>query len=177
MIREPSFLPVLRFRDIEVDLGETITKHRRIIEDHDCCWWGWLSREYESNPHRELDVLHNTLISEANGESYHVVLFDTGQGKLYLASCNDIKTSRNRMYSPKVDLTPDYYRSKRAPAWFRFIQISDISADEIVGRTCHAMPSASEECFTDLLGKEVKGIKDLRRQEVTLWVLARATSA
>jgi len=171
MVSQPSLLIVLRFRDIEVDLGETITKHRQIIEDHDCCWWGWLSREYELNPHKELDALHTTLTFGVTNGQYSIVLFDTGQGKLHLATCDDIKTSKKKMYSPEVELTPDYYRGKRAPAWFRLRNITDLSPETIVGRTCHAMPSASTECFTDLLGKEVKAVKDLRRQEVTLWVL------
>lgn len=171
MVDEPPLLIVLRFRDIEVDLGDTIAKHRQIIEDHDRCWWGWLSREYELNPHHELDSLHATLASGRTNIPYPIVLFDTGQSKLYLATCDDIKTSTKRMYSPAAELTPDYYRGKRAPAWFRLRSISDTSSEAIVGRICHAMPSASEDCFTDLLDKEVGAIKDLRRQEVTLWVL------
>lgn len=171
MVREYPPLIVLRFRDIDLDLGETIAKHRQIIEDHDYCWWGWLSREYEANPHQELDALHTALASEGVDVSYPVVLYDTGQGKLHRAMCNSIRTSNKHMYSPEVGLTPDYYRNKRAIAWFRLLQITDSSAEVVVGRTCHAMPSASAECSTDLLGKEVKDIRDLRRQEVTLWVL------
>ena len=82
MVEEPSPLIVLRFRDIEVDLGETIARHRQIIEDHDCCWWGWLSREYELNPHQELDGLHTRLAFGGTSKPYAIVLFDTGQGKL-----------------------------------------------------------------------------------------------
>src|SRR5690242_10806520 len=47
-------LIVLRFRDIEVNLGDTIRQHRLVLNSHGVCWWGWLYREYERNPREAL---------------------------------------------------------------------------------------------------------------------------
>jgi hypothetical protein len=165
-------LIVLRFRDIEVDRKETIKQHRLIINDLGYCWWGWLFRDHERNPHAELNEMHTELMAATGGLPYPVGLYDTGQGLMYKAMCDEVKTWATAGFSPEVDFTPDYYRTKRAPAWFRFREISDSTADLVVGRVCAAMPSADPECYLDLLGERVTKMRDLRRQEVTLWILA-----
>ena len=169
MIQRP--LIVLRFRDINVNRNETIRNHRLIINDMGYCWWGWLYREYERNPHSELGQLHGQLLANAASTTYAVGLYDTGQGRMYKGLCDGVTTWPTVGFSPEVDFTPDYYRDRRAPAWFRFKEISDDSPDLVVGRTCIGMPSAVQDCYTDLLGRQVTKMEDLRRQEVTLWVL------
>ncbi len=148
----------------------TIKKHKLIIADNGYCWWGWLFREYEQNPS---EVLSRILIeyNEAGSDEYPVVLYDTGQGRLYVAQCDSIMAWPNLGFSPEVEFTPDYYRQRRAPAWFRFRRIEEAEPELIVGKVCSEMPSAVEDCFTDLLEKSVSKIQDLRRQEVTLWIL------
>ena len=167
----PQPLLVLRFRDIEVDRNATIRSHRLIINDLGYCWWGWLFRDHERNPHAELAVLHRQLMGATKGGPYDVGLYDTGQGLIYRAVCHAITTWATPGFSPEVDFTPDYYRRKRAPAWFHFSEISDADPNFVVGRVCAALPSADPECYTDLLLKPVSKLRDLRRQEVTLWIL------
>ena len=41
---------VLRFRDLGIEPGETIYRHRRVIATYDRCWWGWWARKHEANP-------------------------------------------------------------------------------------------------------------------------------
>lgn len=161
-------LIVLRFRDIGIGLGETITQHKRTIAEVGFCWWGWLFRDYERNPHRELERLGAIL---QRSEGFSVALFDTGQGTIYRATCTEIRATPTPQRSPDPGATPAYYNDRRAPAWFRLTDIAEAESPLVVGRICQEMPSASEECFVDLLGQVVKHIKDLRRQEVTLWVL------
>lgn len=163
-----GLLIVLRYRDIELPLGDTIARHRSTIAEHGFCWWGWLFRDYERNPHTELSRLADLLTGAADP---FVVLFDTGQGQLFRASCREIRTTRSMERSPDPAATPAYYNDRRAPAWFRLTDIVLADPSLVVGRTCTQMPSASDECFVDLLGQVVNHIKDLRRQEVTLWVL------
>jgi hypothetical protein len=164
-------LIVLRFRDIDIDKKETIRRHRLIINDRGYCWWGWLFRPHERNPHQELNEIHAKLMAATDGCPYPVGLYDTGQGLIYTATCDAVTTWATSGFSPEVDFTPDYYRTKRAPAWFRFREITEASADAVIGRVCESMPSADPECYIDLLGKKVEKIRDLRRQEVTLWIL------
>src|SRR5215213_2051053 len=154
-------LIVLRFRDINVNKNDTVRKHRLIINDNGYCWWGWLFREYERNPHSEIMRQHQELI--ASGEPYMIALYDTGQGKIYAAKCDEVKTWAGVGFSPEVDFTPDYYRDRRAPAWFRLLEIEDSSPELVVGRICAAMPSAVPNCYTDLANNKVTKIEDLRR--------------
>lgn len=161
-------LIVLRFRDIELGPGETIALHKRAIAESGFCWWGWLFRDYERNPHRELERLGAAL---TRSDGFSVALFDTGQSTVYRATCSEIRATSTPQRSPNPAATPAYYNDRRAPAWFRLTEIVEIGPSLVIGRTCREMPSASDECFVDLLGQVVRHIKDLRRQEVTLWVL------
>ena len=165
MVKQARLI-VLRFRDIGVPNGDTFRHHADLIASRDTCWWGWLSRQHERNPHEELKSLREQL-----GTPFDVALYDTGQGVVYRATCNDIRVSPKEMRSPDPTLTPAYYNDRKAVAWFRLSHIERVEASFVVGRTCVAMPSAAPDAFTDLLTKRVNALNDLRRQEVTLWVL------
>lgn len=161
-------LIVLRFRDIELPSGETIARHRGTIGMHRYCWWGWLFREYERNPHLELD----RLTAQLGEPPFDVALLDTGRGLVFRGACHEVRSHPRPQRSPEVGATPDYYNHRRAPAWFRFTQIDDADESLVVGKECILLPSASGDCYVDILGKTVQRIGDLRRQEVTMWVLA-----
>jgi hypothetical protein len=161
-------LIVLRFRDIELQSGGTIAQHRTMIAQYGYCWWGWLFRDYERNPHVELKQLGQLL---AQTGAFPVALFDTGRGMLFRANCREIRATSSPQRSPEPAATPAYYNDRRAPAWFQITDISESDTSLVVGKNCREMPSASDDCFVDLLGQVVRHIKDLRRQEVTLWVL------
>lgn len=164
----PAPLIVLRFRDIELPPGETIARHRRTIAEVGYCWWGWLFRDYERIPHSELESLGTSLA--VTGE-FPIALLDTGRGLVFRAVCRELRATKVVQRTPNPTATPNYYNDRKAPAWFQLVEIENADHSLILGRTCVAMPSASEDCFIDLLGQPVNHIKDLRRQEVTLWVL------
>ncbi len=168
MNNDISPLIVLRFRDIELNPGETVERHRRIISLNGQCWWGWLWRNHERNPHAELEAYERSLEPAAH---HSVVLYDTNRAAVYAAECDQIAAFETPSYSPNVDLTPAYYNNRLAPAWFRLSAIRDADPSMVIGRTCVAMPSATEECFVDLVGKPVTMLRDLRKQEVTMWIL------
>lgn len=167
MSKQEDYLIVLRFRDIGLRLDETIREHRRSIGQHGSCWWGWLYRDYERNPHVELRSLVSGL-----ARPFTVALYDTGQGLMYSAQCEEIVAVETPVRSPDIELTPGYYRGRKAPAWFRFTEIAKSDATLVIGRICELLPSASHECFIDLMGRQVESLPDLRRQEVTMWVLS-----
>ena len=166
--RTERSLIVLRFRDINVNRNETVREHRRVINDHGSCWWGWLAREWEKNPTEELNTLKETLMECL---PFRILLYDTGQGLLFSADCEEMCAFPGDVKSPDLALTPNYYRDRRAPAWFLLSSISEVDSEEVADRRCIMLPSATKDCFTDLLGKTVNSLLDLRRQEVTLWVL------
>lgn len=161
-------LIVLRFRDIGVPLGETISRHKTVIAEHGFCWWGWLFRDYERNPHADLERLGRSFRHSGGSP---IALLDTGRGMVFRATCREIRATSTLQRSPDPTATPGYYNDRRAPAWFNLTDIEEVDPSFIVGRICREMPSASDECFVDLQGQVVRHIKDLRRQEVTLWVL------
>jgi hypothetical protein len=167
-MNSPAPLIVLRFRDIELPSGETIARHRRTIAENGYCWWGWLFRDYERNPHVELASLGASL---AAGGDFPIALLDTGRGLVFRAVCRELRAAKIIRRTPSPAATPSYYNDRKAPAWFQFVEIEDADHSLVLGRTCAAMPSASDDCFIDLIGQPVNHIKDLRRQEVTLWVL------
>jgi hypothetical protein len=165
MVKQARLI-VLRFRDIGIPDGDTVRHHADLIASRDSCWWGWLSRQHERNPHVELKSLR-----EQFGASFDVALYDTGQGVIYRATCTDIRVSPKERRSPDPTLTPAYYNDRKSVAWFRLSQIERVEDTFVLGRTCVAMPSAAPDAFTDLLAQHVDALRDLRRQEVTLWVL------
>lgn len=158
---------VLRFRDIERPVGETIEAHREIISSRKGVWWGWLYRTYERIPSEYL----NSYVPEGARER-PVYLYDTGQGVVYKCTCTSITVDERPELSPKPALTPAYYNGRAAPAWFFFTSIETVSVDELIGSTCVDLPSATPECSVDLLDAKVTRLSDLRRQEVTMWILA-----
>lgn len=168
MAEDIDMLVVLRFRDIALLSGETIAKHKTTIAEQGFCWWGWLFRDYERNPHSELGKLAQIV---EQSEGFSIALFDTGRSTVYRATCSEIRATSTPQRSPNPAATPSYYNDRKAPAWFKLSDIAEVGPSFVVGRICREMPSASEECFIDLLGQAVRHIKDLRRQEVTLWVL------
>jgi hypothetical protein len=159
-------LLVLRFRDIEVELGETIRQHRLLINMHGYAWWGWLFRDFEANPERELAQYKKLL-----GPGKDLALYDTGQGRVFRAFCEDVVASPRPRRSPSLDHTPLYYRTRNAPAWFKLKEIEEVAQGYVLGRRCVSLPSATDECFIDLQGQVVSTLRDLRRQEVTMWLL------
>lgn len=156
---------VLRFRDIERPLGETIRLHQQSITEHHFTWWGWLYRSYETVPIERFEAFKRLLPTEP----LEVLLYDTGQGSVYSAVCTDLTFQNYLEASPEPRATPAYYNARSAPAWFKFVGISEVAPDRVVGRLCVDMPSASEDCSIDLIGSTIHKLSDLRRQEVTLW--------
>ncbi len=153
-------LLVLRFRDLGVERGETILFHRRAIAAHGSCWWGWWGRSYEL---RALPVVESLRLPRS------VALYDTDQGRIYRATCEEVVCSAELSLSPDVSRTPSYYNNKRLPAWFRFVDIESEQPDWVGGRRCLYMPIERPD-----LGWFVGGLEELRMRsaQVTLWVLS-----
>lgn len=160
---------VLRFRDIERPLGETVRLHRKVIDEQGWTWWGWLYRSYERVPTEVFDLVSADVSVDSPIE---VFLYDTGQALVYSTNCVEMRYQNYLEASPDPRLTPSYYNARSAPAWFRLTAISECDPSRIVGRVCSQMPSATEDCSTDLADGVIHKLSDLRRQEVTLWLIS-----
>lgn len=74
----------------------------------------------------------STLRTFAENDGVAVYLLDSGQKKLYKALCSGVNFStRELTESPNQELTPEYYRSHKYLAWFKFDKIEECDPDEI----------------------------------------------
>lgn len=105
-----------------------------------------------------------------NGLTYprSVALYDTDQALVYRGHCVSVRCSEQPSLSPKVDRTPSYYNNRRLLAWFEFTEIEDDSSQWLIARRCLYMPLADG---TDTAWV-VDDLSDLRRKEVTMWLLS-----
>src|SRR4051794_23744507 len=70
---------ILRFRDLNIPLEETLGRHRRLIQDRGHVWWGWISRQREIFP-RELFA---KLATDCKmGVPLQIYLFDSGADEM-----------------------------------------------------------------------------------------------
>lgn len=159
---------VLRFRDIERPIGETVSLHRESINESGFTWWGWLYRSYETIPVERFRQVQKVI--EKTGQ-VEVLLYDTGQGRMYSTNCVEVAFQNYLEASPDPKATPAYYNGRSAPAWFKLTCILEAPDDCVIGRICFEMPSEIEDCSVDLHGSVVHKLSDLRRQEVTLWLI------
>jgi len=149
---------VLRFRDLSVEPGQTIVRHRRVIATHDQCWWGWWARRQESFSREVVSTLVFPRL---------IALYDTDQGLVYSVDCLEARAFVSEVLSPKPDWTPAYYNNRRLRAWFRFAEISDATQESLLGRTCLYTASPTVE-----VNWMVETLDDLRKCETTMWILS-----
>lgn len=118
----------LRFRDLVTETNETISKHKAIIDEKGYVWWAWWKKGHETTPLSEFGVLS----ARAKENTISVYLVDSGQDKLYIATCNDISYSENTpKLSPEQEYTPEYYKNNAYFAWFKFTSIQECPNNEV----------------------------------------------
>jgi hypothetical protein len=120
----------LRFRDLNIEIGDTIKEHRKIIDDFRYCWWGWWKKAEERVPYSVMRYFKNVIASEGY---IWIFLVDSGTRRLYNAKLIDLDYANDEI--PKecreIDKVPEYYFSKKCLVWFCFCEINDTEPDEI----------------------------------------------
>ena len=97
---------ILRFRDLVTADNETINEHSAIIKEYGYVWWGWWKKGNEKTPFLEFSALS----AKAKEKARPIYLLDSGQSKLFKATCADIQLkSESKFSSPEKDRTPVYY--------------------------------------------------------------------
>lgn len=160
---------ILRFRDLVTETGETILAHNSIIKEKQAVWWAWWNKGNENIPVQEF----STLRTYAENDGISVYLLDSGQKKLYKAMCAGVNFStRDPAESPDKELTPEYYRSRKYPAWFKFVKIEECTPDEIH----HFSYVQVDSLFCDdsinysmFSEKRVYDLNELIQQNRTVW--------
>lgn len=162
---------VLRFRDLVTEAGETILKHKAIIDEKGYVWWAWWKKGAEITPTTEF----GSICAYAQEKPLCVYLLDSGQEKLYKAQCCEIKcTALGEKPSPEPDLTPEYYKNKPYFAWFKFSSIEECVGSELNDYSYLDSDSLFKDGETDyrlFYNKKVFSLAELIQQNRTVWFL------
>ena len=175
---------LLRFRDLVTKPGGTIVEHRSILTSHKRVWWGWWKRGGEIPP-RSLFAEMKTLIDE--GSIPKAYLFDATHRLLFRSEIADIKVSPtiSGITSPEPAKSPEYYHRGCYAVWFLLTSIDDVNLEEL-DLSYHSVPTDSEEnkkyegskghriesVDFQSEGLEIRSLRDLRKIDVTMWVLS-----
>lgn len=160
---------ILRFRDLVTENNVTIARHKDMIDKKGYVWWGWWNKGNEKLPFEEFCVLKGEIESKPK----YFYLMDSGQEKLYKAECLDIKCSgSDKILSPELECTPNYYNEQKYYAWFKFDKIEECEADEVKNYTYVKVDSLFVENHSNyekFYGKRVYNIKEMIQQNRTIW--------
>lgn len=160
---------ILRFRDLVTENNVTIARHKDMIDKKGYVWWGWWNKGNEKLPFEEFCVLKGEIESKPK----YFYLMDSGQEKLYKAECLDIKCSgSDKILSPELECTPNYYNEQKYYAWFKFDKIEECEADEVKNYTYVKVDSLFVENHSNyekFYEKRVYNIKEMIQQNRTIW--------
>ena len=111
---------ILRFRDFS-ELS-TIEEHKRIIEENGYVYWGWWAKPQETVPLKDIMEFRKSLESSTK----NIILFDSGNQKLYTATCSGIYVNNGELCSVEESSSiPEYYRNTNCRMWFKLDYISN----------------------------------------------------
>ena len=176
---------LFRFRDL---VASTIEEHRRVIEQHEWCWWGWWKRPSEDS---RSDIWDAIELQTSQGQSVEVGLFDSGSGEVYRAFVTGIikpvetggraAESTFKVPAEEADHVPSYYReSPFSRAWIKIIQIEPAPI-KFFGDYSFAeapkLPSYSEPTLRRFIDKKIANAEELRGMDTTIWQIRPALPA
>lgn len=169
MTTEDIASAILRFRDLNLPEGETISRHREIAQDSDSVWWGWWAQQNERIADEAMRLLETRV-----HEGINLLLFDSGGRRLYRARCVEIMWDRTAepIATPDPGRTPDYYVGRKCRAWFRFEEIADEPLGSLAAWSYVHVPelfSDLGETFESFDSKQVSSADELFLQRRTLW--------
>lgn len=165
---------ILRFRDLVTEDNETIQKHKEIIDSCESVWWAWWKKGNEVTPADEFAALG----AKARERPLTIFLVDSGQGKVYKATCVDIiRTTDEKKGSPDKAKTPEYYREQQYYAWFEFTGIEDGTEDELKEYSYVNIKSLfknEEADYNKFNDKKVYSVHELVQQNRTVWFVRKS---
>jgi predicted phosphodiesterase len=134
---------LLRFRDLVAD---TISEHNALVERFGNVLWGWWKKPLEPMPDPGLQLIQRE-IRETPGAIHYALFINSANKTLYRAQLFQV------FYQPGGEETaippelaercPEYYRSRKLPAWFLIGKIEGISGIE--GRPVPAEEAVAED--------------------------------
>jgi len=166
---------ILRFRDLVTEENGTIKRHQDVIVQNGYVWWAWWKKGNEATPVREF----SSLATNAKTVPVHIFLVDSGQGLVYRAICEDIDLRTDqKISSPEIDKTPEYYCDQKYYAWFKFTQIESCDEAELKNFSYVDCPSLfldENVDYSKFNNKRIYSIAELIQQNRTVWFIRVAT--
>jgi len=163
---------ILRFRDLNIPLGETIGRHRRAIQENGYVWWGWIRRQKETFP---ADMFASLAASCRTGAALPVYLFDSGAEELHLASLSGISAAPGGLPlpTPETRCTPTYMAEAVLSAWFKLtaIEAQALERPTVSVKRFPTLPAPGKPDL-DLLAESLDDLSRLRHSGATLWEAA-----
>lgn len=162
---------ILRFRDLNLTEGETVSRHRAVIGSDGSVWWGWWAQGDEQVP----EAAFRTIATRAAAGGVDLWLFDSGQGLAYRARCVELKWDPmlTPLVTPDRRLTPLYYVDRSCRTWFRFTEIQEVSFDALRSFSYVEVPELFGDPITSnyaiFRGKRVMSANELQHQRRTVW--------
>jgi len=162
---------ILRFRDLNIPLGETISRHSRIISERGHVWWGWIRRQREEFPSKFFATVATSCHA---GSPMPIWLYDSGVHQLHSARLARIWAAPGGppLPSPETRYTPTYMSEAILSAWFKLVMIDEkpIQAGQM---TIEEFPTLQAQTLGDhdqgLMNKTFDDLSILRHSEATLW--------
>ena len=160
---------LLRFRDLSCPRGETIERHKNIINEQGYVWWGWWNKAHEKLPS---DTLKDLNFKEKELDRY-VYLFDSDQQKIYKATVLDYRADFDgRIATPGSEHTPNYYVDNTHHLWFKFQCIVEVEISTFIGNKSYQPMNdlfQSESHYEIYDDKVISSGDELSEQSRTMW--------
>jgi len=164
---------ILRFRDLVIEDGGTISEHLSLIQQYSEVWWGWWMRQYEVPPRALFQELAGMIEEKGFLEGF---LFNTGATKLYATKIASIRVAPPgcRLSTPDPERSPSYYHRAECPAWFLLRSIQEVPFSDY-RFVYDSFPTRPELHGTlmQMLNVPVASLEQLRHLDTTLWVVQR----
>jgi predicted MPP superfamily phosphohydrolase len=168
---------ILRFRDLNIETGETIHLHQELCVEHGAVFWGWWNKGGEKTPAN----IFSKLLSQCRSEGLKIYLLDSAQHKLYQATCHDILWDHGgeRIALPGGGNAPNYYNESNFYVWFKISDITEVRNTEEELKTfayCYETDLfeggiSQYEAFNN---KRIFSAEELIQQNVTIWFVRLA---
>lgn len=166
---------ILRFRDLVTEENGTIKRHKDVIAQNGYVWWAWWKKGNETTPVQEF----SSLGTNAKTTPVSLFLVDSGQGLVFRATCVNVELrTGQKIPSPEIDKTPEYYRNQEYYAWFKFTQIEPCSETELRNFAYVDCPSLFIDKNTNygkFNSKKIYSVAELIQQNRTVWFVRPAT--
>ncbi|HKP38456.1 MAG TPA: metallophosphoesterase [Pyrinomonadaceae bacterium] len=139
---------VLRYRDL---LADTIAQHAKLLREAAEVWWGWWRKPNE--PQRLVELAQ--LKTKTGRQPVEVGIFDRSKAKFAFGTVADCIFSESGalIKSPDELKTPEYYRDKSFPAWFKLTKLEEVDLNRFLEKFS-AVP-IEDYTFFPVVGKKI----------------------